>query len=61
MYERAQKVVLGLHSLDFFLGKSRFYVIGQGLDFMEIVPKPPSFIQLDREIQRMDAELKKSR
>lgn len=61
MYEHVQKVVLGVHSLDFFLGKSRFYIIGQGLDFMEVVPTPPSYTELDKEIQRKDAELKKSK
>ena len=53
--------MLGVHSLDFFLGKSRFYIIGQGLDFMEVVPTPPSYTELDKEIQRKDAELKKSK
>merc|ERR1719231_767700 len=29
-YERFQKVVLGLHSVDAYFGKSRFYIVGQG-------------------------------
>ena len=57
-YERIQKVVLGLHSVDFYFGKSRLYFVGQGLDFMEIVPKAPSYSELDKEIQKKDAELK---
>ena len=60
-YERFQKVVLGLHSVDTYFGKSRFYIVGQGLDFMEIVPKPPSYAQLDAEIQKKDAKLKAKR
>jgi hypothetical protein len=60
MYEKVHKVVLGFHSVDFFLGKSRFYILGQGLDFMEVVPPPPSFTELDKEIQERDKELKKA-
>jgi len=57
-YERLWKVVLGIHSIDMFLGKSRLYAIGQGVDFMEIFPKPPSVLQAEREIQRKEEELK---
>lgn len=60
-YERFQKVVLGLHSVDAYFGKSRFYIVGQGLDFMEIVPRPPSYSELDAEIQKKDAALREKR
>ena len=60
-FERCQKVVLGLHSVDMYFGKSRFYLVGQGLDFMEIVPKAPSYSELEKEIQKKDADLREKR
>lgn len=58
MYEKMYKVVLGFHSIELFLGKSRLYAIGQGVDFMEIFPKPPSILAAQQEIQRKEEEIK---
>lgn len=56
-YENMHAACLGLHGIDIFLGKSRFTVITQGLDLMDIFPKPPSMTSVFKRCSEIELEL----
>lgn len=59
MLEKLKKVILGAHSCDVVLGKSRLAIAFTGFDFMDLVPEPPSLDVVKQRIEERHKQLVK--
>lgn len=51
-YEQLWHAVLGLQSVEIFCGGSRMTVSCNGLDFMDLLPQPPSILAVEEDCRR---------
>ena len=58
-FEKLKKILLGVHSCDIVVGKSRIAVAFTGADVMDLVPEPPSLEAVKAQIEERQKKLAK--
>jgi hypothetical protein len=58
-FYQVRQVIVGLHSCDAILGKSRLSISIQGFDFMDLIPIPPAISDVIAHVAEREKESSK--